>query len=41
MRPFIAACVVIFLIGVGAAVTLDRFVQEPVGAAFATSGARI
>jgi hypothetical protein len=41
MRPFIAACVVITLIGVGAAVILDRFVQEPVGVAFATSGARI
>jgi hypothetical protein len=41
MRPFIAACVVIILIGVGAAVTLDRFVQEPVSVAFATSGARI
>jgi hypothetical protein len=41
MRPFIAGCVVIIVIGVGAAVILDRFVQEPVGVAFATSGARI
>ena len=40
MRPFIAACAVIILLGVGAAVALDQFVQEPVSVAFATSSVR-
>jgi hypothetical protein len=41
MRPVIAACLVATILGVGAAVILDRFVQEPVSVAFATSGARV
>ncbi len=41
MRPFIAACVAIFVLAVGAAVALDRFVQQPVSVAFATSAVRI
>jgi hypothetical protein len=41
MRPFLAACVLALLLGVGTAVVLDRFVQQPVAVAFATSAARI
>lgn len=41
MRPVIAACLVIVILGVGAAVILDQFVQEPVSVAFATTGARV
>jgi hypothetical protein len=41
MRPFIAACAVAIFISLGAAVVLDQVVQEPVGVAFTTSGARL
>jgi hypothetical protein len=41
MRPFLAACVVIVVVALSAMVILDRVAQEPVSAAFATSGARI
>jgi hypothetical protein len=41
MRAFLAACVVILLVALGAMVVLDRLVQEPVSTAFATSAARI
>jgi hypothetical protein len=41
MRAFFAACAVILLIAFGAMIVLERFVQEPVSTAFATTGARI
>jgi hypothetical protein len=41
MRAFLAACVVILFVALGAMVILDRLVQEPVSTAFATSGARL
>jgi hypothetical protein len=41
MRPLIAACIVVIVLAVGAAVILDQFVQEPVSVAFATSAVRI
>ena len=41
MRPFLAACVAILFIALGAVIILDQAVQEPVSKAFATTGARI
>ena len=41
MRMFIAACLVIGIIAVGAAAILDNFVQEPASAAFAEPSARV
>ena len=41
MRIFIAACLIAGVIGTGAAVVLDTFVQEPVSVAFAEPSARI
>lgn len=41
MKSFLAACVVIALIAIAAAVVLDAAVQEPVAKAFATSGVRL
>jgi hypothetical protein len=41
MRPFLAACVAILIIALGAMIILDQLVQEPVSKAFATSGTRI
>jgi hypothetical protein len=41
MRPFLAACVSILFIALGAMIVLDQLVQEPVSKAFATSAARI
>jgi hypothetical protein len=41
MRPFLAACVAILFIAIGAMIILDTLVQEPVSQAFATTGARI
>jgi uncharacterized membrane protein AbrB (regulator of aidB expression) len=41
MRPFILACCAIILIAIGAAIILDRFVQEPSATAFTASGAQI
>jgi hypothetical protein len=41
MRPFLAACVAILFIALGAMIILDQAVQEPVSKAFATTGARI
>jgi hypothetical protein len=41
MRPFILACCVATLIAVGAAVVLDRFVQESSSTAFTEPSARI
>jgi hypothetical protein len=41
MREFIAACLVSGIIAAGAAIVLDRFVQEPVSVAFAEPGTRI
>jgi hypothetical protein len=40
MRAFLAACVVTLIIALGALITLDRWIQEPVATAFATTGAR-
>ena len=40
MKAFLAACVAIVVIAVGAAVVLDKY-NTPVDAAFATTGARI
>jgi hypothetical protein len=40
MRPLIAACVVVVVMAVGAAVILDQFVQKSVSVAFATSAVR-
>jgi hypothetical protein len=40
MRPFLAACAAVMVIGLCAAVILDRFVQEPVSEAFATTAVR-
>jgi len=40
MRPFILACCAIILIAIGAAVVLDRFVQESSKTAFTWSGAK-
>jgi hypothetical protein len=41
MREFIAACLVCGVIAAGAAVVLDRFLQEPVSVAFAEPSARV
>jgi len=41
MRPFILACCAAILIAVGAAIVLDRFVQEPSSTAFTEPSARI
>jgi hypothetical protein len=41
MRAFIVACCAIIAIAVGAAVVLDRFVQESSSTAFTESSARI
>jgi hypothetical protein len=41
MRVFIAACVVAGVIAIGAAATLDNFVQEPASAAFTESSVRL
>jgi hypothetical protein len=41
MRPFLAACIAILFIALGAMIILDQAVQEPVSKAFATTGARI
>jgi hypothetical protein len=40
MKAFIAACVAIIVIAVGAAVVLEKY-QKPADHAYATSGARI
>ena len=40
MKSFIAACVALVVLAVGAAVVLDRF-QKPAEQAYATTGARI
>ena len=40
MKAFLAACVALTLIAVGAAIVLDR-VNKPVDEAFATTGVRI
>jgi hypothetical protein len=40
MRSFIAACIAIIVIAIGGAILLDHY-QEPVTAAFTTSGVRI
>jgi hypothetical protein len=41
MRPFLAACVAILFVALGAMIILDQAVQEPVSEAFATTGVRI
>ena len=41
MRAFMVACFVAGVIALGAAVVLDRLVQEPASAAFAESGVRL
>jgi hypothetical protein len=41
MRPFLAACVAILIMALGAMIILDQLVQEPVSEAFATTAARI
>ncbi|MEA3107955.1 MAG: hypothetical protein QOI88_2560 [Gammaproteobacteria bacterium] len=41
MRSFIAACLVSLIIAAVAAVILDKVVQEPASAAFATSAVRL
>jgi hypothetical protein len=41
MRPFLAACVAILFMALGAMIILDQLVQEPVSKAFATRAARI
>jgi hypothetical protein len=41
MRAFLAACVAIVVIAIGAAVALDRFVQQTSAAAFTWPSARI
>jgi hypothetical protein len=41
MRPFLAACVAILFIALGAVIILDQLVQEPVSKAFATSATRL
>ena len=40
MKSFIAACIALIVIAVGAALVLDRY-QKPVDQAFTTTGARI
>jgi hypothetical protein len=40
MRAILSACLVAAVIGFGAAVVLDYFVQEPVSVAFAEPSAR-
>jgi hypothetical protein len=41
MRAFLAACVVILFVALGAMIVLNGLVQEPVSTAFTTAGARI
>jgi len=41
MRAFLAACVAIVVIAIGAAFVLDRFVQETSAVAFTWPSARI
>jgi len=41
MRPFLAACLAILVIALGAMIILDQLVQEPASKAFATTGARV
>ena len=41
MRAFMVACFVVGIIAVGAAVILDRLVQEPASVAFTESSARL
>ena len=41
MRSFLIACLLVVLIGVGAAYVLDTYVQQPVSEAFATQGTRL
>ena len=41
MRSFLLACVAITVIGILAAVILDNIAQQPVSAAFSTSGVRL
>jgi hypothetical protein len=40
MKSFIAACIALVVIAVGAAMVLDRF-QKPAEQAYATTGARV
>lgn len=40
MRAFLAACVAVVVIAIGAAVILDRFAQESSAAAFTEPGVR-
>ena len=40
MRAFLAAGLAVIVISIGAMVILDRWVQQPVSAAFATSAVR-
>ena len=40
MKSFLAACIAIVVIAVGAAIVLDRY-QKPAESAYATTGARI
>ena len=40
MKSFLAACIAIVVIAVGAAIVLDRY-QQPAEAAYTTTGARI
>jgi hypothetical protein len=41
MRSFLAACVAILFIALGAMIVLDQLVQEPVSKAFVSTGARV
>jgi hypothetical protein len=41
MRSFLAACLAILCIALGAMIILDHLVQEPVSKAFAATGTRI
>jgi hypothetical protein len=41
MRPFLAACAAVMVIGLCAAAILDNLVQEPASIGFATSGVRL
>jgi hypothetical protein len=41
MRAFLAACVAVVVIAIGAAVVLDQFVQQTSAAAFTLPSARI
>ena len=41
MRAFLAACVAVVVIAIGAAVVLDRFVQKSSEAAYTVPGVRV